>query len=110
MMSGINKIIERIMVERNKKVNSLVFGEITKIATENGLDTIISLNEEAIVLALQKQIPQKPLIKSSICYSKSKDGEENYAHNYHCPLCDAKVNGEKHHCVCGQALDWSDAE
>ena len=102
--------VERIMIERDKKIDGLVMGEINTIIKENGLDTIISLNEEAIVSALKKQIPQKPIKQNPICYSKSKDGEEHYAYDHHCPLCNAKVNGEKHHCVCGQALDWSDAE
>ena len=60
--------------------------------------------------ALAKQIPKKPVKKNPICYSKSKDGEELYAYDYHCPQCDAKVNSEGHHCPCGQALDWSDNE
>ena len=109
-MTEVQECIERIMVERNKKVDSLILGEVTKIITENGLDTIITLNEKAIVSALKKQIPQKPLKTNPVCYSKSKDGERGYAYDYLCPLCNAKVNGEKHHCVCGQALDWRDAE
>ena len=59
------------------------------------------------IKALEKQMPKKPVKKNPICYSKSKDGEELYAYDYHCPLCDVKVNGEKHHCPCGQALDWN---
>lgn len=58
--------------------------------------------------AVKRQIPTKPIKKNPICYSKSIDGEELYAYDYHCPQCDAKVNGEKHHCPCGQALDWSE--
>ena len=58
--------------------------------------------------ALEKQIPKKPVEKNPICYNKSIDGEEFYDYDYHCPQCDAKVNSEKHHCPCGQALDWSD--
>lgn len=60
--------------------------------------------------ALEKQIPKKLIKKHPICYSKSKDGEELYAYDVHCPQCDAKVNSERHHCPCGQALDWSDTE
>ena len=105
MNSGINKCVERIMVERNKKVNSLVFGEITKMATENGLDTIISLNEEAIVSALQKQIPQKPIIPS---YRNPKDKDCGW---YVCPCCKADVEASGCYChICGQKLDWRNAE
>lgn len=58
-------------------------------------------------VAVKRQIPAKPVKKNPICYSKSIDGEELYAYDYHCPQCDAKVNSEKHHCPCGQALNWS---
>ena len=60
--------------------------------------------------SLEKQIPKKPVTKNRICYSMSKDGEVLYAYDYYCPLCDVKVNRERHHCPCGQALEWSDTE
>ena len=60
--------------------------------------------------ALKKQIPKKPIKKNPICYEKTKDGQERYAYEYFCPMCDTKVNKEPHHCPCGQALDWSDTE
>ncbi len=60
------------------------------------------------ITALDKQIPKKPLKKNPTCYSKSTDGAEHYAYDYYCSQCDAKVNSERHHCRCGQALDWSD--
>ena len=99
MMSGINECIERIMVERNKKVDGLILGEVTKIATENGLDTIISLNEKAIVSALKKQIPQKPLDASI---------NDNLLL---CPYCRELIDRIENHCSnCGQRLKWRDAE
>lgn len=60
--------------------------------------------------ALEKQIPKKPIKKNPICYQRTKDGGEKYAYDFHCALCDTKINKEKHHCPCGQAIDWSDAE
>lgn len=60
--------------------------------------------------ALEKQTPQKPVKKNPICYSKTKDGQELYAYDYHCPMCDTKLKTNDHHCKCGQALDWSDAK
>lgn len=65
---------------------------------------------EKAIEALGKQIPKKLIKKNPICYDRRKDGNELYAYDYHCPNCDAKVNKEKHHCPCGQALDWSDEE
>ena len=58
------------------------------------------------IVALEKQIPQKPENHNPICYSKTIDGKECYAYDYHCPQCGADVNNEKHHCRCGQTLDW----
>ena len=103
-------VIERIIIKRNKKFDSLILAEIRKIATENGIDTIVNLNDKAIVSALEKQIPKKPIKKNPICYNKTKMGEEFYFYDYYCPLCYAKVNNEKHHCPCGQRLDWSETD
>lgn len=65
---------------------------------------------DEIKKALEKQIPQKPVKKNPICYNKTKDGQEYYAYDYHCPVCDKKLKLQEHHCPCGQALDWSDTE
>lgn len=104
----INEFVEKIIVERNKVVEDAILGEIKQIATESGFDTHITINEKFVKNALEKQMPKKPIKKNPICYSKSIDGEEMHDYDYHCPLCDAKVNNEKHHCPCGQALDWRD--
>lgn len=58
--------------------------------------------------ALAKQIPEKPVKKNPICYEKTKDRQEYYIYDYHCPICDKKIELQEHHCPCGQALDWSD--
>ena len=70
-------------------------------------------NEQAIeinglaILALEKQIPKKPLLHS---FSESHD---TYTY-FKCPnLCDTycEVKNNMHFCPkCGQALDWSDTE
>ncbi len=84
MREIMREVIERIVIERNKKVDSLILGEIQKIATENGIDTKIVLNEKAVVNALEKQIPKKPIIKY---------GDDTITHNlgrlmcFHCPNC-----------------------
>ena len=65
---------------------------------------------DTAINALEKQIPKKPIKKNPICYEKTVDGQETYAYDCYCPTCDTNVNDEKHHCPCGQALDWSDAK
>ena len=49
----IEEMIERILIQRNKAVDDMILGEIRKIATENGIDTIITLNDKAIIQALK---------------------------------------------------------
>lgn len=93
-------VIERIIIKRNKKVDSLILAEIRKIATENGIDTIVTLNDKAIVSALKKQIPKKPKIDADEwtccpnCYSSFKILDSFKERNRYCGNC-------------GQALDWN---
>jgi hypothetical protein len=60
--------------------------------------------------ALKKQIPKKPIKRNPIIYRITKDGQKTYAYQHFCPLCDTKLKFTDHHCPCGQAIDWSDAE
>ena len=52
-------IIEKVIIERNKSVDSAVMMEIQKIAVENGIETKFILNEKNILVALKKQIPER---------------------------------------------------
>ena len=91
-------IIDRIIVERNKSVDSAVIMEIQKIASENGIETKFILNERNIVNALKKQVRQKPIFWNNelyICpnchraeYIKQRDALDVY-----CGFC-------------GQRIDW----
>jgi hypothetical protein len=58
----------------------MILGEIRKIATENGIDTIKTLNDKAIIQALKNFAE---VVRCSKCkygdvgiFSKAKDGEE----------------------------------
>lgn len=94
------EVVEKIVIERNKKVNGLIFGEIQKIAKENGIDTKIVINEKAVISALERRIPQKPVTPWD---SLTKTPE--------CPYCyHGLLEGQKYCDECGQALDWSDTE
>ena len=68
------------------------------------------IDDEIIIEALERQIPAKPIKKNPICYEKTKDGEEHYDYDYYCSQCGAKVNKERHHCSCGQTLDWNNPQ
>ena len=108
-----NKIIEEIIIERNKRIDKLIYGEIQKIATEHGIDTKIVLNEKAIVSALEKQIPKKPT-PHKVEIDKIRIGNGSWCKGttlYKCPNCEEFTSRISKHCNnCGQALDWSDTE
>ena len=76
---------------------------LEEVEQYRALGTVEELKE-----AKEKQIPKKPVKKNPICYSKTIQGEEHYAYDFHCVQCGAKINGEGHHCPCGQAVDWSE--
>ena len=52
--------------------------------------------------ARERQMAKKPILDTI------------YHQQYYCPNCEdflARKNGNKpHHCICGQAIDWSDLE
>lgn len=97
-------------VDEKEKIISCFCNGVEFFKGSMGMPDEYQVLAESLSNALEKQIPKNPVKKNPICYAKSKDGEELYDYDYHCPLCDTKVNNEKHHCPCGQALDWSDVE
>lgn len=55
---------------------------------------------ELAINALEKQIPKKPY----------KDNENGIYEKECCPTCNRSLFPNDHHCICGQAIDWSDEE
>lgn len=55
---------------------------------------------KVIYAALEKQIPKKPY----------KDNENGVYEKEYCPACHRILFPNDHHCVCGQAIDWSDEQ
>ena len=92
-------VIEKIVIERNKKVDSAILGEIQKIAVENGIETKIVLNENNVAEALKKQIPQKAVLDtiypSGVAW-------------YRCPSCrHNNIEKSDNYCYnCGQKIEW----
>ena len=59
--------------------------------------------KESIDMAIQtleKHIPKKPY----------KDNENGIYEKKYCPICHRSLFPNDHHCICGQAIDWSDEE
>ena len=60
------------------------------------------------VVALEKQIPKKPIIWE---HRTIESPIPNDDWGYECPCCgNCDIDYPEHHCECGQALDWSDTE
>lgn len=100
-MDYMASIVEKIVVERNKKVDSAILGEIQQIAVENGIETKIILNEKNVADALKKQIPQKPFYEK-----RASSGIEWYQ----CATCGQHCikRGTNYCHNCGQALAWEE--
>lgn len=77
---------------------------VKEIATEHGIEKTYFLNTNAIVEALAKQIPKKPIVQ------KIGEGIE-----VKCPVCGdihifLDTQGFKYCPECGNVFDWSDDE
>lgn len=92
---GVNPIsttLEEITIQRNKYVDDLIMGEITKIIEENCIETTITLNTVAIAKAIERATPKPP----------HNDGW------LYCPVCgkDICVDRPNYCSECGQRIDW----
>ena len=52
-ITEMQRVVEKIMIERAQKVDSVILGEIQQIAVENGIETKIILNEQNVAEALR---------------------------------------------------------
>lgn len=61
---------------------------------------------EYAVKALKKQIPRTPIVwRHQYWYAPEIDDDWGYQ----CPCCGNRdIDYPEHHCICGQALDWSE--
>ena len=95
-------LVQKIIIERRKSEDKLIFGEITEIAKENGIEKHITLNENVIADALKKQIPKKLKVEVD-----NRHGVRNLY--YFCPSCNSFRTKSRKYCSnCGQALDWKE--
>lgn len=92
------RVTDRIIAQMVDNYDNAVAAEIASAARAAGVSDVIVLNKKAILDALQKQIPKKP-----VHLAKS----ELYGN---CAVCGTVVHvGERYCDQCGQALDWGDA-
>ena len=92
--------------------------KILKANEERRIASIYASIKDLAIKALEKQIPQKPILKETKCFDGSADDFV-----FVCPVCNRTICREPEddviayyikeeypHCNCGQALDWSDTE
>jgi hypothetical protein len=57
--------------------------------------------------ALEKQIPRQPIFWRNQYFDSRFEDDWGYE----CPCCGNRdIDYPEHHCICGQALDWSEIE
>ena len=99
--------------EAKAKIKKLLMAEIDRLPSHYDIDIkeevysdIAEVNEllelnKIVCGALDKQIPKKPIDNT----------EQEW---FECPTCRRVVvtyhNGKRHHCRCGQSLNWSDED
>ena len=99
--------------EAKAKIKSLLMAEIDRLPSHYDIDIkeevysdIAEVNEllelnKIVCGALERQTPKKPI-------DNTKQGW------FECPTCGKVVvtyyDGKRHHCECGQSLNWEDIE
>ena len=86
--------IDRIPSHYDSEINEEVYSDTAKV------NELLELNK-IVCNALEKQIPKTPI----------DNGEQEW---FQCPTCGrvavAYYDGKRHHCECGQSLNWEDIE
>ena len=83
-----------------KLKNMRLFMQITDKNSEHKFAEDDYKANEMAIQALEKQIPKKPY----------KDNENGIYEKEYCPICNRSLFPNDRHCICGQAIDWSDEE
>lgn len=89
-------ITEKMACAMTEKYDEFIAESIAKAAREAGVSDCTVMNKYAILNAIEKQIPKKPV-----------DLAKNELYG-NCAVCGKVVHiGERYCDQCGQALDWS---
>lgn len=92
----------------NKEAIETINIAIAEVEWNYPMDYAIAF--EMAIEAIEKQIHRKPIYSD---YDDNGFGEI-IPYTAICPICGYEFEfgtwNENHHCICGQALDWSDAE
>ena len=107
------RVTEKILVQMVDNYETAVAGEIASAARSAGVTDCTVLNKKAILDALNKQIPQKPIYVDTRFRNHGRHVGDGVSLDkcYKCPSCWFHIfhvwDSERYCVHCGQALDWS---
>ena len=95
--NGVQSITEKMIAQFVDDYDDYIVSQIANTARENGISDLTVLNKKAILNALGKQIPKKPVgLAKNELYGR-------------CAVCGQVVHVGNRYCdQCGQAIDWED--
>lgn len=105
-------LTEKIAVQMADNYDTAIAEEIAATARDAGVTDCVVLNKKAILEALEKQIPQKPIYVDTRFRNHGLSVADGVspAECYRCPTCWSHIfhvwDSEKYCVHCGQALDW----
>ena len=103
-------ITNKIMLEQVEKIDNEICERIKDIAVLNGIDEVYVIDRNAIISALEKQIPKKVTHEATLYKSCTCPNCKNVVDEF-TDFLGKRVRVTVQHCrFCGQALDWSDSE
>ena len=108
------RVTDKLVVQMLDNYETAVAAEIASAARAAGVSDITVLNKQAILDALNKQIPKKPTFVDTRFRNHGRNIGDGVSLDkcYKCPNCWSHIfhvwDSEKYCPYCGQALDWGD--
>lgn len=103
------QIQRKLFVQMQDSIEDEIVKQVVKTAQEIGITDVVVLNKNAILKAVYKEVPRKP-IANKVDVDKLKVANGIFRKNakiYHCSTCDSFVKRADDYCsCCGQKLDW----
>ena len=103
------QIQRSLLVQMQDSMEDEIVKQVVKTAQEIGITDVVVLNKNAILKAVYKEVPRKP-IANKVEVEKLKVSNGIFRKNttiYHCSTCDSFVKRADDYCSkCGQRILW----
>lgn len=106
------RVTDNIVAQMVDNYDNAVAAEISSAARAAGVSDVTVLNKKAILEAIQKQIPKKPIFVDTRFrnHGRSVADGVSLCKCYKCPNCCSHIfhvwDSDVYCSKCGQALDW----